>query len=155
MCAVDLFSKYVWVLPLKDKRGISIANPFQKIIWKGCKPNKISVDEGGEFYNKLFKRFLKINNIEMYLHTMRENMLLLKDLSGPWKRTVLCTWQLLQKMFILMCYKYNNIFHRKIKLKPINVTSGSYAEYNEDSNVPNLYSKLVITSEYQITKKFC
>ena len=66
LCAIDLFSKYTLVVPLKDKRGISIVNAFQKIISKGRKPNKIWVDQGGEFYNKLFKRFLKINNIEMY-----------------------------------------------------------------------------------------
>ena len=66
LCAVDLFSKYAWVVPLKDKRGISIVNAFQKIISEGRKPNKIWVDQGGEFYNKLFKRFLKLNNIEMY-----------------------------------------------------------------------------------------
>ena len=66
MCAIDLFSKYEWVIPLKDKRGITLANAFQKIISKGQKPNKIWVDQGGEFYNKLFKRFLKINSIEMY-----------------------------------------------------------------------------------------
>ena len=66
MCAIDLFSKYAWVVPSKDKRGVSIVNAFQKIISEGRKPNKISVDEGGEFYNKLFKRFLRINNIEMY-----------------------------------------------------------------------------------------
>ena len=66
LCAIDLFSKYAWVVPLKDKRGITIVNAFQKIISKGRKPNKIWVDQGGEFYNKLFKRFLKINNIEMY-----------------------------------------------------------------------------------------
>ena len=64
--AIDLFSKYVWVFPLKDKRGISIVHAFQKIISKGRKPNKIWADQGGEFYNNLFKRFLKINNIEMY-----------------------------------------------------------------------------------------
>ena len=64
--AVDLFSKYAWVFPLKDKRGISIVNAFQKIISKGRKPNKIWVDQGSEFYNKSFKDFLKINNIEMY-----------------------------------------------------------------------------------------
>ena len=63
LCAIDLFSKYAWVAPLKDKRGITIVNAFQKIISKGHKPNKIWVDEGGEFYNNLFKRFLKINNI--------------------------------------------------------------------------------------------
>ena len=64
--AIDLLSKCVCVVPLKDKRGITIVNAFQKIISKGRKPNKIWVDQGGEFYNKLFKRFLKINNIEMY-----------------------------------------------------------------------------------------
>ena len=66
MCAIDIFSKYAWVVPLKDKRGISIINAFQKILLEGRKPNKIWVDQGGEVYNKLFKRFLKINSIEMY-----------------------------------------------------------------------------------------
>ena len=66
LCVIDLFSKFAWVVPLKEKRGISIVNAFQKIISKGRRPNKISVDQGGEFYNKLFNRFLKINNIEMY-----------------------------------------------------------------------------------------
>ena len=60
------FSKYTWAVPLKDKKRISTVNAFQKIISKGRKPNKIWVDQSGEFYNKLFKRFLKINNIEMY-----------------------------------------------------------------------------------------
>ena len=66
LCAIVLFSKYTWVVPLKNKRGIAVVNAFQKIISKGCQPNKIWVDQGGEFYNNLFKRFLKNNNIEMY-----------------------------------------------------------------------------------------
>ena len=66
MCAIDLFSKYAWVVSLKDKKGISIVNAFQEIISKERKPNKIWVDQGSEFYKNLFKRFLKINNIEMY-----------------------------------------------------------------------------------------
>ena len=64
--AIDLFSKYAWVVTLKDKRGITIVNAFWKTISKGHKPNEIWVDKGGEFYNKLFERFLKINNIQMY-----------------------------------------------------------------------------------------
>ena len=64
--AIDIFSKYAWVVPLKDKRGISVVNAFQKIASKGCKSNKIWVDQSGEFYNNLFKRFLKTNNIEMF-----------------------------------------------------------------------------------------
>ena len=67
LCGIDLFSKYAWVVLLKDKRGISIVNAFQKILdSSNRKPNKIWVDQVGEFYNNLFKRFLKINNIEMY-----------------------------------------------------------------------------------------
>ena len=54
------------LVPLKDKKGISIVNAFQKIISKGRKPNKIWVDQGSEFYNNSFKRFSKIINIEMY-----------------------------------------------------------------------------------------
>ena len=56
-CAIDLFSEYAWVVPLKDKRGIRIVNAFEKIISKGRKPNKIWVDQGGEFYKNIFKDF--------------------------------------------------------------------------------------------------
>ena len=48
----DIFSKYVWVVPLKDKKGITIVNTFQKLLnYSKTKPNKIWVDEGSEFYN--------------------------------------------------------------------------------------------------------
>ena len=60
------FSKYSWVVPLKDKKGIS--NAFQKLLDKSeCKPNKIWVDKGSEFLNNSFKRWLKDNDIEMHL----------------------------------------------------------------------------------------
>ena len=49
LCAIDLFSKYAWVVPLKDKRGITIVNAFQKVVSKGRKPNKIWIDQSGEF----------------------------------------------------------------------------------------------------------
>ena len=51
LCAIDLFSKYAWIVPLKDKRGITTVNAFQKIISKGYKPNKIWVDT---INNKVF-----------------------------------------------------------------------------------------------------
>ena len=66
LCTINLISKYTWVVPLKDKRGITIVNAFQKIISKGRKPNSIWVDQGGKFYNKLLKIFLKVTNTEMY-----------------------------------------------------------------------------------------
>ena len=76
LCAVDLFSKYVWLVPLKDKKGITIVNGFQKIISKGRKPNKIWVDQGDEFYNNLFKRFLKIITLKCIQDTIKGNPLL-------------------------------------------------------------------------------
>ena len=57
LCAIDLFSKYVWVIPIKDKKGVSIVNTIQKLISKGRKPNKIWVDQGSEFYYNSFKDF--------------------------------------------------------------------------------------------------
>ena len=50
LCVIDLFSKYAWVLPLKDKKGITIANAFQNILNDSKrKLNKIWVDKGSEF----------------------------------------------------------------------------------------------------------
>ena len=66
LCAIDLFSKCAWVIPIKEKKGVSIVNAFKKIISEGRKPNKTWFDQGSEFYNEPFTDFLKINNIEMY-----------------------------------------------------------------------------------------
>ena len=53
---IDIFCKYAWVIPLKDKNDIAITNAFQKILSESnCKPNKIWVDNGSEFYNRLIK----------------------------------------------------------------------------------------------------
>ena len=68
LCVINIFSKYAWVVPLKDKKVISIVNAFQKILYKsGRKPNKIWVDKGIEFQNNSFKKWFKDNDIEMYL----------------------------------------------------------------------------------------
>ena len=63
--AIDLFNKYAWVVPLKDKRGITIVNAFQNILDNSNrKRNKIWVDQGGEKKKSL----------------LTKNLLLLKDL---------------------------------------------------------------------------
>ena len=62
-----MFSKYARVFPLKDKKGVSIVNAFQKILDSlKRKPNKIWVYPGSEFYNNVFKKWLKNNDISMY-----------------------------------------------------------------------------------------
>ena len=67
LCAIDLFSKYVFVVPLKDKKCVNITKAFQRILDKSeRKPNKIWTDQGGEFYDSSFKKWLKDNEIIMY-----------------------------------------------------------------------------------------
>ena len=60
LCVIDIFNKHAWVVPLKDKKGASIANAFQKILDKSArKPNKTWIDKGSEFYISSFKLWLK------------------------------------------------------------------------------------------------
>ena len=68
LCIIDIYSKYIaWFTSLKDKKGITITNPFQKNLNESsCKPNNIWVDKGSEFHNRSVKSFLKNNDIEMY-----------------------------------------------------------------------------------------
>ena len=62
LCTIDLYSKYVFVIPLENKKGISVTNGFNKIIKQSNrKPNKMWVDQGGEFYNNVFKKWLSDN----------------------------------------------------------------------------------------------
>ena len=139
LCVIDFFNKYAWGICLKDKSRITIANSFQKIISKRRKPNKIWVDQSDDFYNNLLKRFLKINNIEMcstynegkfvvaerFIRTLK--IKIFKHMTAISKNFY---FEVLDNIFNI----YNNTVLRKIKVKPIDVTSDSYAEYNEDFN---------------------
>ena len=67
LCVIDIFSKYAWVVPLKDKKDVSIVNALQSILKESNrKLNKIWVDKGSEFYNNSFKIWLQDNDIVMY-----------------------------------------------------------------------------------------
>ena len=57
---IYIFSKYAWIIPLKDTKGITIVNAFQKILNDSKrKPNKIRLDKGSEFYNRSMKSWLE------------------------------------------------------------------------------------------------
>jgi len=62
---IDLFSKYVYSIPLKSKSQHEVANAFEKLFINN-KPDKLWTDQGSEFINKIFKKFLNDNNIELY-----------------------------------------------------------------------------------------
>ena len=55
----DIFTKYAWAIPLKNKSGLSITNGFKIVLSEHRKPEKLWVDKGSEFYDKAFKSLLK------------------------------------------------------------------------------------------------
>ena len=134
--AIDLFIKYAWVI-----------NAFQKIITKGRKPNKIWFDQGSEFYNQSFKDFLKINNINMYATYNEGKSVVAEGFIKTLNNKILKHMTDISKNIYFdalddIVNKYNNTVHGAIKMKPIGVTSDSYAEYNGDSNKTNLKFKV-------------
>ena len=155
LCAIDLFNNYAWVTPLKEKRGITIVNALQKVISKGRKPNKIWVDQGGEFYNKLLKRFLKINGIEIYPTYNEEKSVVAERFIRMLKNKIFKHMTAISKSVYLnvlddIVNKYKNADHKTIKIKPIDVTSDSYAKYDKDSYVTKL--KLKFGDNVRISK---
>ena len=72
------------LVPLKYKKGITITDAFQKKLNEyKRKSNKIWFDKYSEFYNQSLKSWLEKNDIEMYSHKMKENMMLRKDSLEP------------------------------------------------------------------------
>ena len=140
LCVIDLFSKYAFVVPLKDKKGASVVKGFEKIINEsGRRPNKIWVDQGSEFYNKTFKNWLISEGIEMYsthnegksvvaerfIRTLKNK--LYKHMTAIGKSVY---WNVLDDVVD----KYNNTVNKSIGMKPKDVKSNKKAVYVEESN---------------------
>ena len=67
LCVIDVFTKYAWVKPFKDKKGKTVLNVFIEIVNKSNhKPNKLWADKGKEFYNELMQEWLDNNDILIY-----------------------------------------------------------------------------------------
>ena len=124
LCVINIFSKYAWVVPLKDKKVISIVNAFQKILYKsGRKPNKIWVDKGIEFQNNSFKKWFKDNDIEMYLiynegkYVVAERFIKTLQTKIYKYMTSVSKNVYIDKLDAIVD-EYNNAYHRTIKMKP-------------------------------------
>ena len=135
-----LFSKYAFVVPLKDKKVISVTNGFNKTIKQsGRKPNKIWVDQGSEFYNHVFKRWLSRNNIIMYstynegksvvaerfIRTLKNK--LYKHMTATGKNAY---YDVLDDIV----NEYNNTKHNTIKMKPKDVGNNNKRVYIDEHN---------------------
>ena len=156
LCAIDLYSKYVLVIPLKDKKGISIDNAFNKIIKQSNrKPNKIWVDQGGEFYNNVFKKWLSDNDIIMY-STYNEGKLVVAERSirtlknKLYKNMTATGKNVYDDVLDDIVNKYNNTKHSTIKMKPKDVRNDNKRVYIDEHNEKD--SKFKVGDRVRICK---
>ena len=134
-CVIDIFSKYAWVIPLKDKKGISTANAFKKILKESDrKPNKIWVDKGSEFYNISFKKWLKHNDIEMYsIHNEGKLVAAARFIRTLKNKIYKCMTSISKDLYINklddIVNEYNNTYHRTIKMKPVDIKDNAHIDF--------------------------
>ena len=147
LCAIYLYSKYAFVIPLKDKKGISIVNAFNKIIKQSnrrakgtsaqhVKPNKIWVDQGGEFYNKVLEKWLLDNDINMYSTYNEDKSVVaerfIRTLKNKlYKHMTATVKNVYYDVLDDVVNKYNNTKHSTIKMKPIDVKNNKRVYIDE------------------------
>ena len=137
LCVIDIFSKYAWIVSSKDKKGITITNAFQKILKESNrKPNKIWVDRGREFHNSSIKKWLKDNNIKMYSIHNEEISVIAKRFIRTLKTKIYKYMISISKNVYInklddIVTEYNNTYHRKIEMKPVDVKDNTYIDSME------------------------
>ena len=140
LCVIDIFSKYAWVVPLKDKKGISIVKAFQIILKQSNKkPNKIWVNKGSEFYNAYFKKCLRDNDIVMYsTHNEGKSVVAERCIRTLKSKIYKYMTSISKNVYIDklddIVDKYNNTYHTTIKMKPIDVKDNTYINTSKEIN---------------------
>ena len=142
--------------PLKDKKGVSIVDTFQKILHKsGLKPNKIWVDKRGEFYNSSFKKWLNDNDIEMYLIHNEGKSVIAERFIRILQTKIYKYMTLVSKNVYIdklddMMDEYNNTYHRTIKMKPVDVKDNTYIDFKKE--VKDKDPKFKVNDHVRISK---
>ena len=137
---IDIFSKYAWVVPLKDKKGVSIVAAFQSILKQtNRKPNKIWLDKGSEFYNASFKKWLKNNDIVMYSTHNEGKSVVAERFIRTLKNKIYKYMTSISKNVCIdklddIVNEYNNTYHTTIKMKPIDVKDNTYINTDREVN---------------------
>ena len=125
LCVIDICSKYAWVIPLKDKKGITITNAFQKK--KNWMNLTVNQNEGKSVIAERFIRTLK-NKIYKYMTSKNVHVDKSDDIVN----------------------KYNNTYHSTIKIKPVDVKSSIYIDSSKENNSKD--SKFKIGDIVRISK---
>ena len=124
LMVLDVFSKYGWIVPLKNKKGESVAEAFKTIFKEGRKPEMIWVDKGKEYYNKNMKELLDKNNIVMYSTENEEKSSVCEWWNRTmknkmWKQFTVQNNTKYLDMLPKLVTEYNNTKHRSIDMTPV------------------------------------
>ena len=140
---LDVFSKYGWIVPLKDKKGETVTQAFKTIFKEERKPQYLWTDKGKEYYNKHVKELLDKNKITLYSTENEEKSSVCERWnrtikSKMWKQfTVQGNTQYLD-MLPKLVKQYNNTKHSSIKMTPIEASK----KINEGTVYFNLYGDM-------------
>ena len=136
LCVIDVFTKYVWVKLLKVKKGKTVLNVFIEIVNESNrKRNKLWVDQGREFYNKLMQEWLDNNDILIY-STYSESKSVVAERFIKTLKAKICRKMTVNDSKSYLPYlnklvdQYNNNYHHSIGKKPINVHYSALTEKN-------------------------
>ena len=156
LCVIDIFNKYAWVVPLKDKKDISIVKAFQIILKQSNrKPNKIWVDKWSEFYNAYFKKWLRDNEIVMYSTHNEGKSVVAERFIRTLKSKIYKYMTSISKNVHIdklddIVDEYNNTYHTTIKMKPADVKDNTYK--NADKEYNNKDPKFKVGDHVRISK---
>ena len=140
LCVIDIFIKYAWVVPLKDKKGVSNVAAFQNVLKQSNrKPNKIWIDKGSEFYNASFKKWLRDNDIVMYsTHNEGKSVVAERFIRTLKSKIYKYMTSISKKVYIDklddIVNEYNNTYHTTIKMKPTDVKDNTYINTDKETN---------------------
>ena len=133
------------------KKGVAITNPFQKILDESNhKPNKIWADKGSELYNRSMKSWLEKNAIEIYsIHNEGESAVAERFIGNLKNKVYKYITSISKHVYIDklddIVNKFNNIYQRTIKMKPVDVKPSTHIDFNKENNKENLLNlKLMI-----------
>ncbi|XP_070550282.1 uncharacterized protein [Ptychodera flava] len=140
LTCIDILSKYAWAIPLKDKRGATLVAAFEQILKTGRKPEKLQTDQGKEFVNHLFQKYLKSEDIQFFTTGNETKASVVERFNRTLKTKM---WKYFTRNNTLsylsvlpqLMQSYNNTWHRSIKRKPASVN-----KTNENEVLDTLYS---------------